>query len=209
MEASETSARPGAFRILGTSFGLLVLLALLLLTGSRLIARPVDGAAKASEYFGSRPPFGLELADAVRLPTQDVLLRFERPGGAAPAPGEPVDVLLLEYQSAAAVEGVFFITVPEGGDISMRLKEWEKDPSTDWHATLKKDDIAWGTWRSKYLIERAFEQGGGWRDEVRVDLSQKGRAVVLFAHWPEKTPVDEAKLKELLGTIVMKPSEES
>ena len=91
-----------------------------------------------------------------------------------------------------------------GGDgAGEQLKRWEKTKDFDWHTTMKRDEIAWGVWRSKLLIERAFEKQGTWKEEARVDLSQGERNLVLFAHWPAETPVDEKELAELLAAIAI------
>src|SRR6185503_3539272 len=141
----------------------------------------------------------------VRLPTGDALVRFARPEAA----GGPHEVLFLEYQSHAAVEPLFRSGSGEGmegdGGIGARLKEWEQEKAFDWHATMKRDEIAWGTWSSRLLIERSFAKGGGWNEEARVDLSSPGRALVLFAHWPKETPVDEKVLREILQAVVLAP----
>ena len=77
MTASGTAVeRASVLRVLGTTVGLLVLLGLGFLLVRGLFARPIDGEAKARELFGDAAlPFGLVLSEAVRLPTQDVLVR--------------------------------------------------------------------------------------------------------------------------------------
>jgi hypothetical protein len=221
MDATSSAARPGGpGRVLGTFFGLLLFLGLLAWIGSGLLVSPVDGAAKQREYFGERAlPFGLVLDQAKRLPTRDVLLVFEPGEAGERAPREPVEVVLIEYASRTAVEPLFRPADgggpsgppgpqgPQGphgtggGDASARLVEWERDKSFAWHTTMKRGEIAWGAWSSKLLIERRFAKGGGWHEEARVDLSSLDRALVLFAHWPAETPVDEAALRELLAAV--------
>jgi hypothetical protein len=212
MTTSETSAGAGApavrrehaAGVLGTTLALLVLALLLLPLALRFFRGSVDGAERVATLFGSEPPpFGLALADATRLPTGDVIVRLARPEGATVVAGAPDEVVFMEYASPGAVEALFR---PEGGppeEVSRRLAEWEKKKDSAWRATLKQDEIAWGAWRSRLAVVRAFQEGGGWREEVRVDLSRKDRPLVLFAHWPAETPFDEGKLKELLGAIVI------
>jgi hypothetical protein len=194
-------------RVLGTFLTLALVLGLCFWLGRGLFVGRVDGAAKQREYFGDgAPPFGLTLDSAVRLPTGDTLVRFTRPeaGGAGPH-----EVLFIEYQSHAAVQPLFRPSPVEGaemgGGIGARLKEWEKEKAFDWHATLRRDEIAWGKWSSKLLVERSFRKGGGWSEEARVDLSSPARALVLFAHWPDETPVDENALRSLLIAVVLAP----
>ena len=217
IQGASSSAAPGAERrehtggVLGTALGLLVLAALLATLVTRFVGGSVDGAERLAALFGeSTPPFGLELAEAARLPTGDVIVRLVPPAEREAAdPMDPVEVLFMQYASRGAVAPLF----PQGGDAagdSGRLATWEKKKDFAWNATIERDEIAWGKWRSAYAVVRSFKKGGGWQDEARVDLSQKDRPLVLFAHWPNETPVDKAKLKELLGALALQqePEEE-
>ncbi len=204
----------GAARVLGTFFTLALFLGALAWLGQKFLVAPVDGAAKQLEFFGDGAlPFGLALDSAVRLPTGDTLVRFERPEGE----GAPCEVLFLEYRSHAAVEPLFRTSsmgdmstgdMEEGGGVGARMKEWEREKAFDWHTTMKRDEISWGDWSSKLLVERSFAKGGGWKEEARVDLSSPKRPLVLFAHWPAETPVDEKALHELLLAIALAPPTE-
>lgn len=201
-------ARPveSPMRIQVTSGVLLLLLGLLATIGFGLCARPVDGAAAARECFGpDAPPFGLEFVEATRLPTQDVLVRFARPTGAPGPLREPIEATFLAYQSPAALAAALRIATDEMGQPTNRLKEWERDPSFEWRSTRKKDELAWGAWRTTFLIERTFKQGGGWQDTARVDLSQSGKARGLFVRWAPEIPADEAQLKTLLAAVPLAP----
>lgn len=211
MTGAAASAVPAghasAVRVLGTFVTLALFLGALFWLGQGLFVASVDGAAKQREYFGdAAPPFGLALESAVRLPTGDTLVRFARPQGQSAGPHE---VLFIEYESHAAVQPLFRSSPVEGmemgGGAGARMKEWEKEKAFDWHVTLRRAEIAWGKWSSKLLIERSFRMGGGWSEEARVDLSSPERALVLFAHWPDETPVDEKALREVLLSVVIAP----
>ena len=227
--------------VLGIALGLGVLagtLALLLQLGLfQLGGGRIDGAARVAELFrDGRTPFDLELAEAVRLPGGEVLVRLERPGAepssgaelasgsAAPGDGtsaKPREVVLVEYSSPAAAAALF--RRPEGVERSPRrrrakerernreasaqLLRWEEDPSFAWHTTIERDEIQWSRWRADLVVERSFREGGGWRDSARVNLAQPGRALVLFAHWPDETPVDRDVLGRLLRSIQMSEPE--
>lgn len=211
----QAAARASPWRVLGTGVTLLAFLGALILVGLGLAARPMDGAQEQRELFGEAPPpFGLVLDSAMRLPSGDTLLHFAREEAAAPGPSE---VLFLTYRSPSAVDVLFLPAEvspmdgsmddgPMGGELSpdpaKRLEEWEKDKAFDWHFTMKRGEIAWGEWRTKYLIERSFRKGDGWYEEARVDLRTPKRALVLFAHWPRETAVEERELRELLGAVL-------
>lgn len=202
----EDARKDGALRVVLTFLTLVAFVAALYWIGRGFFLAPVDGAAKQREYFGERaPPFELALASATRLPTGDVLVRFAGPTGDAPGPEE---VYFIEYESHAAVEPLFRPTLAEmgpEGDVGARLKEWERERAFEWHTTMKRDEIAWGEWSTKLLIERRFPQGAGWQDQARVDLSSPERALVLYAHWPAEEPADVNALREILHAVVLAP----
>ena len=77
----------------------------------------------------------------------------------------------------------------------------EEVPDYDWHTTILRDVVSWRAWSADLAVERAFFEGGSWRDSARVNLSQAGRHLVLFAQWPEATEVSEERLIALLGRI--------
>jgi len=227
-----------------------VFVALLVLVGSIVglfVVRggDADTAERVTAILGDGPyAFGLELVEAVRLPTKEVVLRLERPatgaevagvevdGGDAAAP-LPVEVVLVEFTNPEAALAALRGTVQEemgarsdrdGGGHGMPAREehggnsygasaalmrWEEAPDFAWHAPIESDDLAWSRWRADYHIERSFLVGGSWRDSARVNLSQKGRSLVLFARWPDETEVSMDVLLELLRTIRMLEIEEA
>ncbi len=201
--------REHAGGVLGVAFGLVLLLVCLGTLIARLFGGAVDGQARVAELFGAEPPpFGLVLADARRLSTGDLIVRLARPEDAGADASVPEEVIFIQYRSAAAVAPLFHPTPELEGSASGRKLEWEKKKDFAWHFTFKKDEIAWGPWRSTLLVERSFSKGGGWRDEARVDLSRKDRPLVLFAHWPVEKAADEVRLKELLGALAVAGEEE-
>jgi len=192
----------GPWRVLGLTLAVLAFVGALFTIGSGLLASPLDGAERQRELFGERPPpLGLVLDSAVRLPTGDALVRFTRPAG-SPDGTAPLDAVFLEYKSRTSAEAQLAPTPLEGmGGPEGMLKEWEKEKATDWSFTRKRGDVSFGSWTTKYLLERSYVKGGGWSEEARVDLSTPGRALVLFSHWPPEKPVDEARLRELLAAL--------
>lgn len=202
-QATDLPASAGPGRVLGTFLVLLLFLGGLFWIGKGLFVSAIDGAAKQREYFGEKaPPFGLELDSAVRLPGGDALVRFERAGGDS----GPTDAIFLEFESRGAAEALLRSTLEDGpAGAAMRLKEWEQDKAFAWHMTRKRGDIQWGEWSSKLLIERSYAEGGGWKEEARVDLSSPKRVLVLLTHWPTGSPVDEQALRGLLTAVVLAP----
>jgi len=196
-------ARPAG--LFGKLLVLVLFLGLAAMVVRGFLVTPVDGAAKQREYFGDggAPP-GLTLVSAVRLPTGDAVVRFER---AEDGPGVAREVLFLEYASSAAAEAAMRSSAGDGPqNPAERLKEWEKDRAFDWVALMKRGEIEWGEWRAKLVIERSFEKGGGWSEEARVDLSTLERPLVLSVRWPPEVPADEGELRALLAAVRLEPA---
>ena len=188
---------------LGLLVGFLLLLGLLMPSGGAL-----DGEEVVQELFGKEPlPFGLALGHAAVLPTGDQLLQLELPdvevGGAA-LDGVPRQVVLIRYRSMKSLARLF----REDKDSGETLVKWEQDPTWSWETILERDEIRWGPWRSKFARVRHFEEGGGWRESARVDLSQTDRPLVLMAMWGEEQEMDRDTLITLLNRVEMLEPEE-
>lgn len=195
--------------VLGTALALLAVVGLTVALQELVKGGAIDGEALLTELVEGQPPFALALADAARLPTGEVVVRLERPvpTDAAPAQG-PDEVYLIEYPSAASVKRLFPNAEDPGGggafEASGQMLAWEKDPKFEWHTQLERDEVAWRGWRTDYIVERLFEEGGSWRDSVRVDLAQPGRFLVAVALWPPETPFAEDELEILLRSVTMR-----
>jgi hypothetical protein len=224
--------------VLGVFAALLVLVGLIaaLLAGF-LTGRggDADVTERLTAILGDGPyVFGLELVEAAQLPTKEVVVRFERPEAeAGDAEPLPVEVVLVKFTNPEAALAALLGTVENdiggrsgdgggghgmpsmeehGGGLhgaSATLMRWEENPDFAWHTAIKSDDIAWGRWRADYRIERSFLEGGSWRDSARVNLSQTGRSLVLFARWPDQAEVSLDVLRELLRKIKMLEIEEA
>jgi len=195
MGTAETP-RAGAGRVLGTAALVLLTLALVAQLAGVFRAREVDGAARQSEYFGSgAPPFGLTLAEAVKLPGGETVVRFAQSG----AGREPSSATFIEYPARAAVEKLF--SGLEAPDVGRRVQEWQADPKEAWNAIVRRAPLEWGEWSTKLVVERAFHAGGGWHEEARVDLGTPGRALVLYVHWPDEVPADEKHVLALAEAL--------
>lgn len=213
-EPVATLAPASPLGVLGKALALLLFLGMLASLVLQLAEKPVDGERLQAEVFPEAPPYGLQLAESARLPSQDALVRFARPEAEGAGPHE---VIFIEYRNRAAVDALF--RPPEGpsmgggppggtsdgipADPGMRLAEWEKTKAFDWHFTMRRGEIGWGTWRTKYLIERSFRKDDGWYEEARVDLRSATRNLVLFAHWPRETAIEDAALRELLKKVTL------
>jgi hypothetical protein len=196
--SAPASAPASRWRVLGTTAVLLLFLGLFAHLGRGLLTKTVDGDARQREYFGAAAlPFDLALAEAVQLPSGEEVVRFARAEEAA----GPSEALLIRYPKRKAVEAL--LQNNYSGDLGQRIKEWEREPKYEWSATVKRDDLEWGAWSTKWLVARSFHEGGGWHEEARVDLSTKDRPLVLFVHWPDGAPADEKDVRVLLDIFQM------
>lgn len=215
--------RESVVGVVGVSVGLL-LFGAIVLTFASSRGGPVDGAERLARLFRAAPPFGMELDDARRLPSGEVLLRLARPGADAGATQEeadpeppPDELVVIDYPSPRPVAGLFGIGdererdgrgageqdggASEASEASAKVATWEADPSFEWHTTLRRGKIAWSAWQADYAVERAFSKGGGWRDAARVNLSQPGSPRVLFCLWPEGVAASDEVLETCLRSI--------
>jgi hypothetical protein len=190
--------------VLGVVVGLLVLAMCAL-----AVLRPRGGGAvdlderAAALLRDGTPPAGWVAVGASRLSGGERVLRLERAPDADADPGAPEACLLVEYPSSSAVTALFRVREESGESASRRKLDWERDPDFAWHATLERGELEWGAWRAPFAIERAFQEGGGFRDAARVDLSRPRRPLVLHALWPAEVPAAHAPLRALLPAIRM------
>ena len=228
-EASDSAPEPEhAGCVVGTSVGLLVLIAAFVLLYVIDLGGEIDGEPELLSLFpDGEPPLGFVLdgaAEAPQMPPEKVrVLRLVPPEeGPEPPPGSPDEMIFVLYSSSKKLASAFHppqrpsLGPPSPGsknDPGGRMIEWEKDPSFAWHTTTKRDEIAWHKWRAAYAIERAMREGGSWRESARVNLDQNlggglERHLLLFAQWPENEHVDEDALRRILSGITMLESEE-
>jgi hypothetical protein len=212
----------GARERTGGVLGILLGLGLLLGALAALVsfaAQTLGGAdsGRAGEIgraFGTEPPFGLSLAETARFPDGKCMVIFRRSEAAQALelPSDaPTEVVFIAPVSLAAAKAYLSPSSsreegPGSGEretdgVESRMRDWEEDPAKIFHATIKQGDLAWSTHRAIWLVERAFEADGTWRDAARVNLSQEDRPLVLFVHFAPETPAEEARVKELLGAI--------
>lgn len=215
------------WRVLGAGVGLLVIAGLTLFVGS-VRGKELDGPARLATLFreGHVPP-DTRLAAALLLPSGEKVVRLEREPAAEASSEEGGDggsaswdeLVLVEYPSMASVGRLFPRPQGDEGDeddqgpspateASRKAVRWKKDPSFAFHAEVHDGRIAWDRWEAEVRVERAYFEGGGWKESARVNLGQQGRALVLFVTWPEKCSWSEAQLEELLRRIAMLPPKE-
>jgi hypothetical protein len=218
--------------VLGVSFGLL-LLALLVVSVLRFgsVGGHFDGQEGVAELFrDGRLPAGFELVESAKLQTGDVVYRLRRPleeeeAEAVPPQDEeaeevppeeeeaeetpPDEILLVEYARASAAAAAFRPEDEVGGEAreareaSSKLIEWRKSPTFSWFTPLRGGQISWGAWNADYAVHRAFHEGGSWREAARVNLSQPGRNLLLFALWPEKVLSKDEELEKILERVAL------
>ncbi|MCZ6599201.1 MAG: hypothetical protein O7B99_16295 [Planctomycetota bacterium] len=202
--------------VLGVAFGLLLIAALGFLVTS-FLANRFDGAAELERILpAERLPFGLALVESAALPTGERMIRLaadahDGKGGEGAEPGEepeppPDEVILTLYRSPGAVTKLF--AAPDRSkehETRQLIRAWQKDPSFAMHSEMQRGELRWSGWRAGFVRERSFQQGGSWRDSIRVNLSSENRLLVLFAQWPTDTEPSEKRLKDLLRLVDLEP----
>ncbi len=189
--------------VLGTSFTLgTALMALLVIVAAAFLWRPQEPADAeerlAGLFRGAAPPFGLELVEATKLPTQETILRLARED--APVSDElvetPDELLLIWYRDDKSARASFEgrspmqgFGVPESGqdqkrEASRNMQRWLENPDFAWHTTREAGEVEWSRWRVRYRVERSFRDDGTWRDSTRLLLSRPSDYLVLFAQTP-------------------------
>jgi len=163
---------PGAEResagcALGVATGGLLVFGILVGLLAAAVLLPFAGGGDPDEmvatlFRAEGPPFGLVATESRGLTTGGRVVHLAREAGEGDE--RPNELYLVRYGSLEALERVW-----NGGrepgrgprndtaqEASARKREWEKDPSFEWHTTLASDEIAWRRWRATYRVERSF-----------------------------------------------------
>ena len=207
MEKTDASAgRESTGGVVGVAHGLFLILApLMTLAYFALSDTGGSGAELLDEILIEEFPYGLELVESPRLATGEQLLVLE-PGEAGRDLIE--QVILGVYAKPGDVKGLFMHDEEKRQRAGGIMVAWERDPTFEWHTELDRGEVEWRDWKATFVRERAFQEGGGWKDATRVNLSTSSRYLVLFALWPAETEPSEEVLQELLKRISL-PTEES
>jgi hypothetical protein len=209
--ASGESAAPrpeSSFVVLALFLGIVALVALPLAILSVRSAR-IDATALRAELFAEGAlPDGFEPAESAALSGRRGALRLVRAAD-GPAGPLPQELLFVRYPSAGAARAAFQQRDPPPAGrmpepTGKTLEAWEEDPAFAWSTVLESGEIAWRTWTAELWIERRFHQGGGWHEVARVNLSQKGRPLVLFARFPDGQAVDQEAMRRVLSSVELR-----
>ena len=212
--------------VVGVAFGLLLIAALGAMVATQK-AGPLDARELvASSFEVGELPFDLELAGGASLAGGEKLAVFRVPGlEEAPRIELPEhlrerdedDEDANEYDWEEVVEGeagsppveVHLVWYPtRGGKAAIeRLFEdltWKdlRDFGIGGGRLMReKDALAWAGYDAVYVLERELEEGGTFRDWMRVNLTLPGRACVLFARWARGLPGAKQPVEEILAVL--------
>lgn len=190
--------------------------------------RALDGEVTLRSWFevGDLPD-GLSIAEASVLPRGDlavVLMRAdagEEPSRnevteadssgewapfdwskvpSSPAGSAPREVLLAELKlehASAELEQLF----ERGEDLR---GDWLSVPRSGGRRVLERGKLRWGTLEAPYVLERAFESGGTFRDTLRVNLTRERSPRILVARWTRGAPASQEPVQRLLDVLAPK-----
>jgi hypothetical protein len=198
--------------VVGVSLGILLLLAAVAsLAAAALLGGASDAQVLAGELFVKPLPLGLEPVKAVRLPSGDEFLVLETGDGAQEVIHR---VILSRYQGPGDVKEIFQPDESEDFGEGVHeetgsLRDWERDPSYDWHTEVERGELEWGGWHAVFVRKRAFLAGGAWSDAMFVNLSTPGRYLVLIAIWPEGTEPSQGALRDLVACVSLPQPEDA
>ena len=119
-----------------------------------------------------------------------------------PADQPPIEVLVIQYpghEASSQLRRLF-------------LSDSDKDKKDDGigpeggRVTLDRDRVRWGAFEARSVHERKLEEGGTFRDTMRVNLAMGDRAIVMFARWSRGQPASRPHLEELLESLQARDS---
>ncbi|MFM7299219.1 MAG: hypothetical protein ACKO4Q_18585 [Planctomycetota bacterium] len=190
--------------------------------------RPLDGQATLEAWFDARElPDGLAVTEASVLPRGDRAIvlaradageepsRNEAPEGggesnwapfdwskvaSGPAGSAPREVLIAELQlehASAELEQLF----ERGEDLR---GDWLSVPRSGGRRVLERGKLRWGPLEAPYVLERAFETGGTFRDTLRVNLTRERTPRILVARWNRGSPASQGPVQRVLDALAPK-----
>jgi hypothetical protein len=186
----------------------------------------IDGDARLGEWFDVRPlPDGLAVSEASVLPRGDLAVVLSRadsgeepprnevpegqdgagdwapfdwskvPSGAVgTAPREVLVVEIAPQHASAELEQLFERGEELRGD-------WTSVSRSGGRRILERGQLRWGTLEAPYVLERAFEPGGTFRDTLRVNLTRERTARMLLARWTRGFPASREPVQRVLDAL--------
>lgn len=219
MSAAGTPVRAGLVLACTAGFVLLAGAVGLLATQS---TRAADPQATLEQWFEvGELPAGFKLVEAQVLARGDVVVRIERDGAGEEAPRntpeegkdfEPFDWSTVPVGAAdTAPRELIVAEIPlEHARAELReLFEFGSDLAGDWKSVprsggrrvLERGRLDWGELAAPFVLEREFENGGTFRDTLRVNLSSATTARILVARWSRGFPASRAPVQVLIAAL--------
>ncbi len=219
MSEAGTPVRAGLVLACTAGFVLLAGAVGLLATQSTRAANP---QATLERWFEvGELPAGLELVEAHVLARGDVvvLIKHEGEGEEAPrntpeegkdfepfdwstvpvgaagtAPREAIVAEIPLEHARAELQQLFEFGQDLGGD-------WKSVPRSGGKRVLERGRLDWGELAAPYVLEREFENGGTFRDTLRVNLSSTTEARILVARWNRGFPASREPVQALIAAL--------
>jgi hypothetical protein len=223
--SAELAAKPRGFSagaLIAIAAGLMVLSALVAVFVA-LRGGPIDGAGQLDAQFGAHTlPFGLGLKSAREMPGGERMVVFEGAQAAAPAAtlaigdassgGKDAHVdwskIALPAPNAPPERVVFLFLTQEAPkahfDAFFTNEKWQQVDELGAEGGLvpiDKNAISWRGHAADFVHERAYEEGGTFRDVMRVNLSVEKKPCVMWASWPRGEQASRPRFEEILAAL--------
>ena len=79
--------------------------------------------------------------------------------------------------------------------------DWKSVPRSGGRRVLERGRFDWGELAAPFVLEREFENGGTFRDTLRVNLSSATEARILVARWSRGFPASKTPVEALLAAL--------
>lgn len=115
-------------------------------------------------------------------------------GAAGSAPREVIVAEIPLEHARAELQQLFEFGQDLAGD-------WKSVPRSGGKRVLERGRLDWGELAAPFVLEREFENGGTFRDTLRVNLSSATTARILVARWSRGFPASRAPVQVLIAAL--------
>jgi hypothetical protein len=114
---------------------------------------------------------------------------------AKPAGDPPLEAIVMRYPlEEAKTELRRWFEVQGQANLKMM-------PPRGGRVVVDQGELPWGKWSARYVMERELEEGGTFRDVIRVNLTRGVDAKVMFVRFPRGSTGSTERVEDLLAAL--------